>query len=121
MSIINNIMLLGGDHHRNLNDNILIKKHRHRRNVTSHHFTSLLFTSFQFYVYSNFFCSYQLNDKYNTQMDKTIRKRGQGVNANVARYITQGSTSAPWTLLLKTIKRGRGSLYMEGLTPRMSE
>ncbi len=29
-------------------------KHRHRRNVTSHHFTSFLFTSFHFYVYSNF-------------------------------------------------------------------
>ena len=42
------------------------KKHRHRRNVTSHHFTSLLFTSFHFYVYSNFFGSYQLKGKYNT-------------------------------------------------------
>ena len=41
-------------------------KHRHRRNVTSHHFTSLLFTSFHFYVYSNFFGSYQLKGKYNT-------------------------------------------------------
>ena len=41
-------------------------KHRHRRNVTSHHFTSLLFTSFHFYVYSNFFGSYQLKSKYNT-------------------------------------------------------
>ena len=29
-------------------------KHRHRRNVTSYHFTSLLFTSLHFYVYSNF-------------------------------------------------------------------
>ena len=38
----------------------LLIKHRHRRNVTSHHFTSLLFTSFHFYVYSNFFGSYQL-------------------------------------------------------------
>ena len=43
-----------------------ISKHRHRRNVTSHHFTSLLFTSFHFYVYSNFFGSYQLKGKYNT-------------------------------------------------------
>ena len=43
-----------------------VKKHRHRRNVTSHHFTSLLFTSFHFYVYSNFFGSYQLKGKYNT-------------------------------------------------------
>ena len=42
-------------------------KHRHRRNVTSHHFTSFLFTYFHFYVYSNFFGSYQLKDKYNTQ------------------------------------------------------
>ena len=41
-------------------------KHRHRRNVTSHHFTSLLFTSFHFYVHSNFFGSYQLKGKYNT-------------------------------------------------------
>ena len=40
-----------------------IKKHRHRRNVTSHHFTSFLFTSFHFYVYSNFFGSYQLKGK----------------------------------------------------------
>ena len=41
-------------------------KHRHRRNVTSHHFTSFLLTSFHFYVYYNFFCSYQLKSKYNT-------------------------------------------------------
>ena len=41
-------------------------KHRHRRNVTSHHFTSFLFTYFHFYVYSNFFGSYQLKGKYNT-------------------------------------------------------
>ena len=41
-------------------------KHRHRRNVTSHHFTSLLFTSFHFYVYSNFFDSHQLKSEYNT-------------------------------------------------------
>ena len=43
-------------------------KHRHRRNVTSHHFTSFLFTSFHFYVYSNFFGSNQLKGKYNTQL-----------------------------------------------------
>ena len=38
-------------------------KHRHRRNVTSHHFTSLLFTSFHFYVFCNFFGSYQSRGK----------------------------------------------------------
>ena len=42
------------------------RKHRHRRNVTSHHFKSFLLTSFHFYVYYNFFCSYQLKSKYNT-------------------------------------------------------
>ena len=31
------------------------KKHRHRRNVTSHHFTSFLFTSFHFFDYFRFF------------------------------------------------------------------
>ena len=46
--------------------NPLQRKHRHRRNVTSHHFKSFLFTSFHFYVYSNFFDSYQLKSKYNT-------------------------------------------------------
>ena len=43
----------------------LIMKHRHRRNVTIHHFASFLFTSFHFCVYSNFFGSYQLKGKYN--------------------------------------------------------
>ena len=43
-----------------------IMRHRQRRNVTSHHFTSFLFTCFHFYVYSNFFGYYQLKDKYNT-------------------------------------------------------
>ena len=37
-------------------------KHRHRRNVTSHHFTSFLFT------YFHFFGSYQLKGKYNIHM-----------------------------------------------------
>ena len=41
-------------------------KHRHRRNVTSHHFTSFLFISFHFFVYSNFFGSYQLKSKNNS-------------------------------------------------------
>ena len=34
----------------------------------SHHFTPFLFTSFHFYVFSNFFGSYQLKGKYNTQL-----------------------------------------------------
>ena len=34
---------------------LIQRKHHHRRNVTSHHFTSLLFTSFHFYVYCNIF------------------------------------------------------------------
>ena len=34
--------------------------------ITSRHFSSHLFTSFHFYVYSNFFGSYQLKGKYNT-------------------------------------------------------
>ena len=45
-----------GASHKSLDKNT---KHRHRRNVKSHHFTSFLFTSFHFYVYSNFFLQTQ--------------------------------------------------------------
>ena len=40
--------------------------------ITSRHFSSLLFTSLHFYIYSNFFGSYELKGKYNTHSDEPI-------------------------------------------------
>ena len=75
-------------------------KHRHRRNVTSHHFTSLLFTSFHFYVYSNFFGSYQLKGKYNT---------------NIQLIISLQFSSLPLSIERQTCRQDLLSLYSKSL------